>query len=92
MVYREVANTILPCIQVEEDVPSAHMSGKMPVLDLEVWVDGDQIRHQFFRKPVANTKLVLNKSALSTGSKRVILSEECMRRMRNCSPELYWDI
>ena len=90
MVYRQIANTILACIQVEEDVPSNHLSKKIPVLDLEVWVEGDEIKHEFYRKPVANTRLVMNRSALSTGSKRVILTEECLRRMRNCSINLPW--
>jgi hypothetical protein len=77
-------------IRMEEDFPSNHPSSKLPILDLEVWVEAGQIRHQFFKKPMANRKVVQAKSAFSTGIKRSILVEEGMRRLRNCSPELNW--
>ena len=38
-VYREVANSIVKMIKVEEDVPSFHANKKLPILDLEVWVE-----------------------------------------------------
>jgi hypothetical protein len=75
---------------MEEDCPSNHSPAKMPILDLEVWVDGE-IMHQFYKKSMASRKLVLAKSAFSTSKKRSILLEEGMRRLRNCSPNLPWD-
>jgi hypothetical protein len=53
-------------------------------------MEGSQIRHQFYKKPMASRKLVQAKSAFSTGKKRSILLEEGMSRLRNCSPELSW--
>ena len=87
---KTVANEIMPMIQMEEDFPSNHPSGKLPILDLEVWPEGDNIMHQFYKKPVANRKIIQAKSAFSVAKKRSILLEEGRRRLRNCSPLLSW--
>ena len=88
---RTVANTITPMIQMEEDYPTNHPSGRLAILDLEVWIENRRIHHQFYKKPMASRKLVQAKSAFSTSKKRAILMEEGMRRLRNCSPNLAWD-
>ena len=88
---KTVANTISFMIIMEEECPSNHPSGKMPILDLEVWIKEGRIMHQFYKKPMASRKLVSADSAFSTSKKRSILMEEGMRRLRNCSPELSWE-
>ena len=75
---------------MKEDVPSNYQSGKLPILDLEVWVQGNRIYHQFYKKPMASRMVVQAESAFSTANKRSILIEEGLRRLRNCSPELDW--
>ena len=89
---RSVSNIILPMIQMVEDCPSNHPSGRMAILDLEVWVEDRRVNHQFFKKKMAGRKLVQARSAFSTSKKRSILLEEGIRRLRNCSPELDWSI
>ena len=88
---KSVANTITPMIQMDEDYPSNHPTGRLPILDLEVWVENKRIHHQFYKKPMASRKLVQAKSAFSTSKKRSILMEEGLRRLQNCSPNLAWD-
>jgi hypothetical protein len=87
---RSIANTITPMIQMEEDFPSNHPTGRLPILDLEVWIENFRIYHQFYKKPMASRKLVQAHSAFSTSKKRAILLEEGMRRLRNCTPHLAW--
>ena len=89
-IIREVANQISGMIQVKEDVPSNHPTGKLPILDLEVWVQGNQLVHSFYKKPVSSRRVICAKSALPTAVKRSILLEEGSRRLRNCSPNLPW--
>ena len=36
---KEVANSIMPCIQMEADWPSKNTDGKLPILDLKVWTN-----------------------------------------------------
>ena len=90
-VLRSIANEICPGIIMQEDVPSNHSTGKLPILDLEVWVSNTRIYHSFYKKPMATKKVVHAKSALPTKVKRSILLEEGSRRLRNCSPELEWE-
>ena len=35
---KSVSNSIAPMIRMEEEYPSNHPAGRMPILDLEVWV------------------------------------------------------
>ena len=63
----------------------------MPVLDIQVWLDEDcQILFEFYRKPMANSLVILNRSAVAASTKRSTLFQETMRRLRNCHPDLEW--
>ena len=75
-----------------EDFPTNHPTGRLPILDLEFWMENNHIRHQFYRKPMASRKLIQARSAFSTGKKQAILLEDGLRRLRNCSPELDWSV
>ena len=77
-------------IRMKEDSPSNHLSGKLPILDLEVWIEEERIMNQFYKKTMTSRKLVQARTAFSTSKKRSILVEEGMRRLRNCSPNLCW--
>ena len=70
---------------IETDVPSAHQSGRLPVLDLHLFVASDQIQFGFFQKPVASPFLILQRSTLSPTTKRNSLFQEELRRHRNMS-------
>ena len=87
-VVREVANSITNMIRMEEDVPSNHPSNKLPILDLEVWVEGNTILHQCYKKPVSSKFVVMAQSAFPDSKKRSVLLEEGVRRLRNNSPQL----
>ena len=87
---KSFSNSIAPMIRMEEEYPSNHPSGRMPILDLEVSIENEKIVHRFYKKSMATRKLVSAKSAFSVPKKRSILVEEGLRRLRNCSPELDW--
>jgi hypothetical protein len=92
LVIKDVANSIHPMIQMEEDYPSNHTDGKMPILDLECWMENDGIiRFQHYEKPMANKQVLSAKSALPMKQKRNIHINECVRRLRNCDPDMKWD-
>ena len=46
---------------------------------------------QHYEKPVATKKVLHSDSALAWSTKRNVAVEECVRRLRNCSPNLPWD-
>ena len=82
---KSLSNSIAPMIVMTEEYPSNHPSGRMPILDLEVWIEKQKINHVFYKKPM-NAR-----SAFSSAKNRSILVEEGLRRLRNCLPELEWD-
>jgi hypothetical protein len=94
---REIANEVMkPMIKLVEDVPTNHESKKIPILDLEVWVERVQhkdldvrpvIKHRFYKKPMASDVTLNAKSAYPLSATRATLTEETLRRLRNNSPE-----
>ena len=94
---RRMANSISESIQWEEAVPSNSPQGKLPILDLQCWHSntpgaGTIIYYQFYRKPMANRQVMLYKSAMPEQVKRTTSSQEVIRILRNCHPELPWEM
>ena len=73
-------------IQMTFDAPSMNASGRMPVLDLEVWVESDLIYFSFYEKPMTSRQVIHNLSALPWNMKKVTLAGEVARRYFNTSP------
>ena len=88
---REIADRVCRMLKFEEDVGENYEDGKLPILDLKVWLEkkkGFRIMHEFYKKPMA-TRYTLRKGTAYPKEKiRAVLVEEVMRRLRNCSPEL----
>ena len=69
----EIANTIMPrSIVMEEDYPSNHPSGKLPILEMVMWVQGRTILHEHYSKPMASRAVVIAKSAFPAATKKNI--------------------
>ena len=94
-VIREIGNSTHPSIQLELDYLSNHEEGKMPILDLKVGVqeiDGlHRIIHEFYAKDVLSKAVMFAKSALSWKRKRIVLTQELLRVLLNCSAYVQWE-
>ena len=86
LILTEIGNTIDSNIQLEYDVPSLHTKGKLPILDLEVWLEGDRIRHGFYRKDIATKYVIHARTALGNSTKHNSLFQKGLRRVRNSDP------
>ena len=64
----------------------------MPLLDIQVKVENNQVIYKFYSKPMANPFVILSKSAMSDKIKRNTLVQEAIRRLRNTSRTLPWDL
>ena len=73
-------------IRMTYDTPSLNTSGRMPVLDLQVWVDSDFVYFSFYEKPMSSRQVIHNLSALPWTMKKVTLAGEVARRYFNTSP------
>ena len=75
-------------IQLTWDAPGNNQSGRMPVLDLEIWMEKDQegtskIRFSFYEKPMASEYVIMKSSGLFWQTKRSSLAGEVSRRRLN---------
>jgi hypothetical protein len=73
------------------DVPSNHQTspdqpGRMPVLDLQVGMDGRRVTFEFYQKPMATRYTIPARSAHSWQIKRSTLIQEGVRRLLNTAP------
>ena len=94
-VIQEIANSINPMFQFTVDTPSNHENGKLPILDLQVKIneeENNRLDFEFYEKPLKNKKLILSDSAIPAKDKRTILTQECLRRLRNTKVELGKDV
>ena len=67
-------------------------SGKMPLLDTQVWVADNKVMYEHYRKPMANDLLMMEMSAMPAGMKRTVLTQEVVRIRKNIHPDLPWEI
>ena len=76
------------------DWPEKNTDGRMPVLDLKVWVDRSQdiprISYSFYKKEVASKFTILKRSAVSEGVKKQTLFQEGIRRLSHVAMWLPW--
>ena len=94
-VIQDVANKINPMIQFTVDTPCNYEDRKLPILDVKVninEVENNRVDFEFYEKTTKNPKVILMDSALSFSQKRTILTQECLRRLRNTKKELGHEI
>ena len=99
---QKMGNSVSSLIQLEEDYPSKNSDGKLPILDLKVWVkevmeeEGDldpvkaQLYYQYYRKPISNWLLMPAISAMPGSVKRAALTQYGLRILRNTKLEVEW--
>ena len=94
---KEIANEIHTSIKVTIDMlPSNHSHNRMPVLDLEQWIENIQVNNKkeknqilfsHYIKPMSSKHLIKNSSALSPQTRISILVADLVRIMRNVSSQ-----
>ena len=66
------------------DVPSMHENGRLPVLDLEMFVTGDnKVSFGFYSKQMTSPFCNMYRSAIPSKVKKDSLLQEGLRRLRN---------
>ena len=88
-VFGAIANSIEPNIEVEVDYPSKYEDKMMPILDMKMAINNEnEVEYMFYRKPQSNKFTMLARSALSSRVKRATMSNDALRRLLCCSPNL----
>ena len=103
VLIKQVGNDIHPSIQLEVDYPSKHQDGKLPILDLKVWVESRKkkregqvgkvsvITYEFQSKCMAAKAVINARPALSWSTKRTVLTQAVLRVLMNRSKLLPWE-
>ena len=90
---KEIGNRIHSSIQLEEDCPANYHDQKVPILDIKVWVtDQGKIRHEYYSKSVSSKAVIDARSAMPRRDKRAVLTQDLLRILLRCSPELEWEM
>ena len=90
-ILKEIAEDVDPMMKFTIDTPCNYKNKKIPVLDLEVGINEKEkfrLDYEYYEKPTKHPKVILADSALSMSQKRIILTQECLRIMRNTKVEL----
>ena len=88
----EIANEVQPGIIMEADHPNQNADKKLPILDMEVWINQDHfVVYQHYEKPVTSRRVLAAQSAQATTCKRSVHVRELVRRILNTSSRLEWD-
>ena len=74
------------------DIPDYHPDGKIPVLDLKIWIDNNQVRYTFYKKEESSRYKILKRSALSNSTKHDTCFMEALRIIQNNSSQLPWEV
>ena len=85
-ILMDIANTLDKNIQLTGDCPSLNQSKRLPVLDLQIWIESDKVEFSFYQKPMSSPYVNLYRSALPLKTKRNSLFQEGIRRLTNISP------
>ena len=90
---KRVGDSIHGSIQLEADYPDKYLDQKVPILDIKVWVtEENRIMHEFYSKPVSSKAVVDARSAMPLKDRRTVLTQDILRILLRCSPELPWNI
>ena len=64
--------------------------GKLPTLDLNIWVmEDNMVVYIFYQKPMASSMVIQKRSAMPENKRMATLNQEVIRRMLNTSERLY---
>ena len=86
----QIANRINPMIQLTVETPCNSENNKLAVLDVMVNVneiENNRVDFEFYEKPTKNPTLIMVDSALNFKTKRTVLTQECLRQLRNTKIE-----
>ena len=76
-------------IQLTVDYPSNYDDGKMPILDMRVWMNQKrEIEYIFYEKPMRSNLVIGKNSALPMMMKMKTLTQETFRRIHNTRESL----
>ena len=95
-ILQEVASYIHPSIRLTIDYPSKHAEGKVPMLDVRMWiteVEGEcKVVYEYYEKEMTTKAVIHARSAMATQTKRTVLTQKVLRILLRCSKHIRWEV
>ena len=93
---KRMADSVDPSLKVTTDCKGNHADGRLPVLDLKVWIGKDEngnnkVLYSHYMKEVASRATIHWRSSHSNELKRNVMINEILRIFRNCSEDIPWN-
>ena len=92
---QSVANSIHPSIRMTIDYPSRYAEGKVPMLNVKMWMKEVNGRHlilyEHYEKPMTTMMVIHAESAIPRNVKRTVLTQEILRIIRHCNKHIGWE-
>ena len=83
-------SSLIDFLRFEGEEAGMFENFRLPTLDTELWVceKTGLIKHAFFEKPICPNRVLQKSTALSDASIRASLTQDVVRRLKNCSMDL----
>lgn len=93
LLLKSVADYIHPSIRMTIDFPSNHADGKIPMLDIKMWIEmvNERFLIRYYEKEMVTKAVMHARSAVPEQMKRTVLTQELLRRFVHCSRDLPWE-
>ena len=95
-VLQSIANSVHHSIRMTVDYPSRNAEGKVPMLDVKMWIQEANgrkvILYEHYEKGMATKAVIHATSAVPKKMKRTVLTQEMLRIMLHCSRFLPWEV
>ena len=92
---QSIANSIHQSIRMTIDYPSKHADGKVPMLNVKMWMEeiGGRrlLLYEHYEKEMSTKAVIHATSAISMKTKRTVLTQEALRILLHCSRFLPWE-
>ena len=84
----DIMNSVSGMLTFTSETAEDFEGGTLPTLDTQLWMEGRKVKYMFFEKPMANSRVLNRKTAMSENGMVASLSQEVVRRCKNTSEEL----
>ena len=78
-----IMNSINEDLVFTVEYPEEFADGRLPTLDMKMWLEAGKIKHTYFEKSMKTPFLLMKRSAISQHQRCSILANELVRRLSN---------
>ena len=87
-VVGQIMNSLSSHITITTETHEDFQSRTLPTLDTQLWMDEEKTKYIFYEKPMADKRVLDRRTAMSENGLVASLTQEVVRRCKNCSEDL----